>query len=231
MNETFIKRFHCNFVLFVFLSDKMSGKLISACDYVLLYKVGLQLQEERLICKLKNMAEKKGARNWTLNETNKFCSLLADSADRFMITLERKALKKQFQKVASTKVVFQEVLEELKKRFQEERLKNLNGEALKKKKTSELQLDVKNLRVKYNSIKQQWRKLRDRQKHGSGLAPTKYPDWFEIIKPVLSDTNQTKDNNCSHPKDLSMITENDRTASASEYEETLSDLTTATKSY
>ena len=174
------------------------------------------------------MAEKKGARNWTLNETNQFCSISADSGERFMITLERKVLKKQFQKVASTKVVFEEALEELKKRFQEERLKSLNGEALKKKKTSELQLDVKNLRVKYNSIKQQWRKLRDRQKHGSGLAPTKYPDWFEIIKPVLSDTNQTKDNNCSHPKDLSMITENDRTTSASEYKETLSDLTPAT---
>ena len=93
-----------------------------------------------------------------------------------MITLERKVLKKQFQKVASTKVVFEEVLEELKKRFQEERLKSLNGEALKKKKTSELQLDVKKFQVKYNNIKQQWRNLRDRQKYGSGLAPTKYPD-------------------------------------------------------
>ena len=90
---------------------------------------------------------------------------------------------------------------------------------------------MKNLRVKYNSIKQQLRKLRDRQKHGSGLAPTKYPDWFASIKPVLSYTNQTKDNNCSHPMDLSMITENDRTASAPEYDETLSDLTPATKSY
>ena len=47
-----------------------------------------------------------------------------------MITLERKELKK-----VSTKVVFEEVLEELKKSFQEEPLKSLNGEALKKKKT------------------------------------------------------------------------------------------------
>ena len=93
---------------------------------------------------------------------------------------------------------------------------------------------MKKLRVKYNNIKQQWRKLRDRQKHGSGLAPTKYPDWFEIINPVLSDTNQTMDNICSHPKDLSMTTENDRDdddKTAPKYEETLSDLAPATQRY
>ena len=73
------------------------------------------------------MAEKKGARNRTSIETNQFCSILADPVNRFMITLERKALKK-----ASSKVVFEEVLEELKKIFQEGPFKSLNGEALKK---------------------------------------------------------------------------------------------------
>ena len=106
---------------------------------------------------------------------------------------------------------------------------------LKKKKTSELQLDVKKLQLKYSDKKQQWRKLRDRQKHGSGLAPIKYPDWFEIINLVLSDTNQTMNNICSHPKNLSMIRENDRDndddETASEYDETLSDLAPATESY
>ena len=76
------------------------------------------------------MAEKKEGRNWTSIETNQFCSILADPLNQFMITLERKELKK-----VSTKVVFEEVLEELKKSFQEEPLKSLNGEALKKKKT------------------------------------------------------------------------------------------------
>ena len=119
--------------------------------------------------------------------------------------------------------------------FQEEPFKSLNREGLKKKKTLRLQLDAKKLQVKHNNIKQQWRKLRDRQKHGSGLAPTKYRDWFEIINPVLSDTNQTMDNNCSHLKDLSMITENDRDddddETESEYEESLSDLAPAMQSY
>ena len=48
---------------------------------------------------------------------------------------------------------------------------------------------------------------------------------------MLSDTNQTMGNICSHPKDLYMITENDRdddgVETASEYEETLSDLAPA----
>ena len=144
--------------------------------------------------------------------------------------MERKGLRK-----TSTKVVFKETLEKLKKSFQEEPFKSLNEEALKKKKSSELQLDEKKLQVKYNNMKQQWRKLRDKQKHGSGIAPTKYPDWFKIINPVLSDTNQTMDNICSHPKNLSMITENDRDddddETALEYEETLSDLPPATQSY
>ena len=76
------------------------------------------------------MAEKKEARNWTSTEINQFCSILADPLNQFMMTLEKKELKK-----VSTKVVFEEVLEELKKSFLEESLKSLNGEALKKKKT------------------------------------------------------------------------------------------------
>ena len=55
----------------------------------------------------------------------------------------------------TTKVLFEEVLEELKKSFQEEPFKGLDGEVLKEKKTSELWLDVKKLPVKYSNIKQQ----------------------------------------------------------------------------
>ena len=90
---------------------------------------------------------------------------------------------------------------------------------------------MKKLQIKYNNIKQQWRKLRDRQKHDSSLAPANYPDWFEIINPLLSDTNQTMVNICSHPKDSHMFTENhpdvDDVETASEHEETLSDLAPA----
>ena len=38
--------------------------------------------------------EKKATRNWTAEETNLFCSILLDPVTTFMLTLERKALKK-----------------------------------------------------------------------------------------------------------------------------------------
>ena len=38
--------------------------------------------------------EKQVSRNWTTEETNLFCSILVDPAFNFMVTLERKALKK-----------------------------------------------------------------------------------------------------------------------------------------
>ena len=38
--------------------------------------------------------EKKTTRNWTAEETNLFCSSLLDPVTTFMLTLERKALKK-----------------------------------------------------------------------------------------------------------------------------------------
>ena len=67
------------------------------------------MQEERRVLKMKNRAGKKGASSWTPIETNQFCTILADLINRFMITLERKPPK-----TASTKVVFEKVLVELK---------------------------------------------------------------------------------------------------------------------
>ena len=48
-----------HFFLFVFLSDKTSGKLIPAFDYVLLYKVGFLPKEERLARKIETWQRKK----------------------------------------------------------------------------------------------------------------------------------------------------------------------------
>ena len=39
--------------------------------------------------------EKKTTRNWTVEETNLFCSILTDPVTKFMQTLEQKTLKKQ----------------------------------------------------------------------------------------------------------------------------------------
>ena len=51
--------------------------------------------------------EKKTTRNWTAEQTNLFCSILADPVTKFILTFERKALKK-----AATKDVFEAILEE-----------------------------------------------------------------------------------------------------------------------
>ena len=56
--------------------------------------------------------EKKTTRKWTVEETNLFCSLLAEPVTKFMLTLEQKTLKK-----AATKEVFDAILEKLKSAF------------------------------------------------------------------------------------------------------------------
>ena len=65
------------------------------------------------------MEKKNSTRNWTLEETNLFCSILVDPLINFMVTLERKALKK-----SSTKEVFEAILEELDKALDEEPFKS-----------------------------------------------------------------------------------------------------------
>ena len=64
-------------------------------------------------------------------------------------------------------------------------------------------MDVKRLQIKYNNIKQNWRKIADKKKTGSGLAYTKDPDWFAIINPILSDANHGVEAVCSDPADTS----------------------------
>ena len=44
------------------------------------------------------------------------------------------------------------------------------------------------LRVKYQFIRNQWRKFTDRVKKGSGKAPIVEPEWFTILNAVFSDT-------------------------------------------
>ena len=152
---------------------------------------------------------KTATRNWTTVETNLFCSILVDPVNSFMVTLEKRALKK-----TSTKDIFEQILLELKKRFKVEPYKTRNKEALSSRKNNaELELDVKKLQVKYNNIKQQWRKIiRDTQKQGSDLAAepsSNNPDWFEIVNPVLaSSLDEAKRNPiCCPPEDTMSLYE------------------------
>ena len=126
-----------------------------------------------------------------------------------MATLEKRALKK-----TSTKDVFEQILKVFQRKFHEEPYKTLNRQALRSKKnTTELDLDVRKLQVKYNNIKQLWRKIiKDTttataaaQKHQDSriedhgnratgnVLPNNVPDWFLIVNPVLLLANSGND--------------------------------------
>ena len=124
---------------------------------------------------------------WTAEETNLFCSILADPVTKFMLILERKAVKK-----VTTKEVFEAITEELKTAFIEEPFKTLNEKSLKGKES--LNLDIKKLHRKYNNLKQQW-------KNDSGLTKAQDPTWFHILNPVSSNTNEGMDGIWSNPAD------------------------------
>ena len=124
---------------------------------------------------------------WTAEETNLFCSILADLVTKFMLILERKAVKK-----VATKEVFEAITEELKTAFIEEPFKTLNEKSLKGKES--LNLDIKKLHRKYNNLKQQW-------KNDSGLTKAQDPTWFHILNPVSSNTNEGMDGIWSNPAD------------------------------
>ena len=124
---------------------------------------------------------------WTSEETNLFCSILADLVTKFMLILERKAVKK-----VATKEVFEAITEELKTAFIEEPFKTLNEKSLKGKES--LNLDIKKLHRKYNNLKQQW-------KNDSGLTKAQDPTWFHILNPVSSNTNEGMDGIWSNPAD------------------------------
>ena len=132
--------------------------------------------------------KEKKTRKWTAEETNLFCSILADLVAKFMLALEWKALKK-----VATKEVFEAILEELKTTFMEEPFKTLNEKSLKGKES--LNLDIKKLHRKYNNLKQQW-------KNGYGFTGAQDPTWYHILNPVLSNTNEGMDWICSNPADI-----------------------------
>ena len=85
------------------------------------------------------MNKKNVSGNWTTEETNLFCEIVTDPITNFMITLERKALKK-----SSRKEVFEEILGEFQARLLGDYFKRRNSENLKgKKKETKLLFDVK----------------------------------------------------------------------------------------
>ena len=123
------------------------------------------------------MAGKGCSRNWTNDETNLFCKILADPVNNFMATLEKKVLKK-----ASTKEVFKVIAAEFSQELKNDDFKFINQKHFNGKRVeTELAFDLKRLQRKYNNIKQHWQKLSDRRKNGSGLTTANEPEWCKIV--------------------------------------------------
>ena len=122
--------------------------------------------------------DKKTMRNWTAEGTDLFCSIFLDLVIKFMLTLERKVLKK-----AATKEVFEAILEELK--------------------TTSMEDHSKLWRESCWKVKSHWKEI-ERQKNGSGLTGTQDQTWYQILNPVLRDTNQGMDGICSNTADASL---------------------------
>ena len=54
----------------------------------------------------------------------------------------------------------------------------------------ELDTTVQKLRTQFKTLKSEWRKITDRWRNGSGLAPEGKPTWYDILNNVFAETNE-----------------------------------------
>ena len=64
---------------------------------------------------------------------------------------------------------------------------NFSGK--KKVKYSELDTSLRKLRRKYGNLKQNWRKITDKAKFGSGHATEQEYEWYKFLNPVFAEAN------------------------------------------
>ena len=112
---------------------------------------------------------------WTIEKTELFSEILADPNNGFSQSLERLPLKKSF-----NKKVFRHIQCEIFKGLKSDGfryIRELNfldkyGDTINHK---VLDSSTDKLRLKYKSLKEDWNKLTDQIKNGSGLAPDNEP--------------------------------------------------------
>ena len=138
-------------------------------------------------------------RNCSDFETEAYCTILADAEFSFSLTLESKALKKQ-----ANREVFEEIQMHLKTALEDPEFIEENNTYFEEAGQKDLDISIEKLRNKYNNLKKSWRQIVDRAKKGSGLHVEREPKWFQILHPVLSDTNSNLDEISSGPQDTSL---------------------------
>jgi hypothetical protein len=124
----------------------------------------------------------KRSRSWTEIELKYFALILADKENGFAYKLDTLALKK-----TANKSIFEQIGKMFSDSMSSEEFKTENT-ASSKKPLTPLEIDVDKLRAKFKWLKDQWRRLSDRVKKGSGISPIEQPEWYQIINPIFSDT-------------------------------------------
>ena len=120
-------------------------------------------------------------RKWTEDELSQFAYVLADEIDDFAFKLESLALKK-----SANDHIFQKIKAEF-----DASLRRNSKESQRKEKESSNSIDtsIPKLRNRYKWLKDQWRKITDRAKTGSGKAAKHDPKWYTILDPVFCETH------------------------------------------
>ena len=125
---------------------------------------------------------------------------MVDTGLNFCATLETKALKK-----SSNTEVFESLQKEFKTGLLDDEFIQQNEEYLPGELNIELDISIPKLRNKYNNLKRNWKQIVDRAKDGSGLHVEREPKWFQILHPVMNDTNTGIDDISSSAADTSFV--------------------------
>ena len=102
----------------------------------------------------------------------------------FVIILRQRSLEK-----SSNKKFFEPLQKEFRTALLGNDFLEDNWKPIPEATQADLDTSIEKLRNKYNNIQRNWRKNVDRAKTGSGLDVKKEQKWFQIMHPVLTDTN------------------------------------------
>ena len=150
------------------------------------------------------MKSKTKQRNWTKDETELFTEILADPDQKFLDTLERKALKKEKNR---------ELFEEMKAIFDVELF---NPDFVEKNRINSMRkgevlvhtdpdTSVPRLLDKYKNLKSKWTAITEDARTGSGLTGTKDEYIVPTFNPFFSETRGNLEEIASGVFDTSIL--------------------------
>ena len=154
----------------------------------------------------KKQEKRKNSRRWTSDEIALFAEILVDD-DNFLTTLEELALK-----CSSNDEVFHHIKTIFDKELNADHFVSVNNKNFQDKKREirehkKLDTSIPKLRTQLKNLKTERRKMTDRCKAGSVLAPEDEPDWYKVLNVVFAETNAEIDP-VSNAAETSFVNEN-----------------------